>query len=238
MAQLVRDLGLGRAAAWNLGVCLAHTRADLERHNRTTRAPFESADLVRERSLLTKRFRALADELARLSSELDEVLPDASLTAIGQLLDAEEMARALGEKAPPYLHRDCRPAARRAAGLEHGGHLLTHFLEGVLRPLEDCDAASRANGGDGPPDPRRQVLVRSLASACSDILGIRASATASEEFVRLCVAVFLAYDLDIGGIEDLIECEMARRRSTPKRTQDESPYDGTQTRRPRRRRSA
>jgi hypothetical protein len=212
MRQLVRELGLEGAAARSLEVCLQHAELDLEHHVDTTLAPTERDELVRKRSRLHKMLRELADELKRRKAELGEVLPKASLEAIGQLLDPDEITRALGGQAPRYLGHGWRDE-REALGIEHGGRLLTHIVERVLGPLDDWDEKNRANRGGRPHHLRQQFLIRSLARDCPEILGV--SAAAGGKFTDLCDAVFRAYGLETDGIRDAIGRELAKLRSGP-----------------------
>jgi hypothetical protein len=213
MKQLVRELGLQGAPARNLEVCLQHAEADLEIYVRRTRSRPERKELLGKRQRLRQMLRALYDELKRRGDELGEVLPNASLDAIGLLLDAEEMARVLGKQAPRYLHRRSSPFQRATVGLHHGGRLLTHFIDSVLGPLEDWDEENRANRGGRPHHLRQQFLIRTLARACPDILGL--SAAAGGNFTNLCDAVFRAYGLDTDGIRDAIGRELAKLKSGP-----------------------
>ena len=210
MAQLVRALGLEGKPARELEVCLRHAEADLEQYVRTAFTPDRGAMLLDRREDLAKTLRKLADQLGRVHGDLQEILPNASLEALGVLLERDEIKCALRKASQRYLLEYGSPDARRAVGLQHGGTLLIYVVDRVLGPLEAWLEENRLNKGGRPPDRCRRFLIFILASAAPDVLGGAATSTARGRFTQLCVEVFHAYGLATDGVEDIIEDEVRK----------------------------
>lgn len=204
MAGLIAELGLTGSAARNLEVCLRQTEADLEEYLYAAFPRSDRQQLRTEREVLVKRLRAVVNQLLTAPADLQEILPNGSLAAIGEMLDHDEILRVIGDKAPRYIRDQDGPEPRRAAGLQYGGPLLIHFLKRILEPMEAWQEENSRNKGGRPVDLRRRFIIERLARGAPSVIGSRASTAKEGPFVRLCSDVFGAYKLPITGIADVI----------------------------------
>ena len=205
VAALVRKYDLNDRAARNLEVCLRHIEADLEDFIADSYSRKERAELILKRKTAATLLSRLAQFLKNNEAHLAEVLPNQSLEAIGELLDKQEIVQALGADMPRYMRVYDGPHERKAVGLQHGGRLLSHAIDRVQAPIDGWLAQNKQNKGGHPMDRRRRVFVERLAADVPDILGERATSTASGRFVTFCSDVLGAYGLATEGLADVIE---------------------------------
>ncbi len=191
-----------------LKVCLQHIEADLTDYCRKAYAPDERSDIIDRRRKLLAAIDRLERTLDENADLLKEVLPKGTLEETGLLLAPETIKDALGQKTPRYLNLSDRDSVHRAVGIEHGNLLIQHIVHRLSQPLRDWMAANNQNLGGRPPDIRRRHVIQQLAHASPEIIGRAPTASTNSPFVRLCVAVFQAFELPDEGIEDAIEREL------------------------------
>jgi hypothetical protein len=230
-AEIIRDLRLSTTQANELDVALRHISADLCDAQEVTRRLGTRKDRVARLTRIKKALFALEEELARSGTKLREVIPSASLEALGRASSYTAMEKAVGGPLPTrglaqVLAEDnfTRVAEiegffdfeRGAIGLKYGPALLAHLLASINEPIRAWFLLNGPNRGGRPSNPERQHVIGTLAEASRNILGRRATATAGGRFQRLCAAVFDRCGLDSTGLTEAVERVLTKRQGRAK----------------------
>ena len=222
---LARELNLDDSQARELGIVLYHVDEDFKAFRGRLEGRQPRKELVRRLGIIAKLVGDLAIQLRNWEKTLADFLPEDAREEIGVLMSFSAMEAALkrelrfselqlhieelADEDPEFRMAQLEErllSRRQARGLEHGGELLTHFVERINGPIKAFFELDRLNRGGRPSTHQtRDYLLRRLAEAGRAVIGVRPSATAGGRFARLCVAVFAACGVDDTGIERAIE---------------------------------
>jgi len=165
--------------------------------------------LALEKSLVKVRFY-----VEHFGDDMDKWLPSEACAQIGLLSDFLTAEQVLGEKKYSRrinqrieqeifqkssvdiekIDKELR-VSRESIGLLVGGKILRNFIQKVHDPLRDWVELERLNKGGAPANLTVRLIVRELARAAPEIIGMQPAIKKEGLFVRLCSAVLIACGL-------------------------------------------
>jgi hypothetical protein len=198
--QLIKALRLNKTQARNLCIALLHARQDIDTRNKLLSERPDDDAIRRSYKDFDKALNQLQNAIDAHGDKGTYCLPHDSLAALSMLLSDRALQTATRREAMALGISE-----RNALGLNHGPQLLAYVVDQLRSPLQQWLEDDHANKGGRPGGTSREILVAALAEHAESIIGKRASASPTSDFVRLSEEVLRACQLSTAGLEKMIE---------------------------------